>query len=44
MLLKKVEKEKKDLKQLLKLDTQASNKHQASVNKLLNYICLDNLN
>ena len=44
MMLQKVEQEKGDLKQLLKLDTKIARKSQASVTKLLNYVCLDNLN
>ena len=44
MMIKKLDQEKNDLKKLLKLDTRSSRENQASVAKLLNYICLENLN
>ena len=44
LMLKKLEKEKKDLSSLLKLDQVVMNHNHQSVAKLLNFILLDNLN
>ena len=44
LMLQKLEKEKKDLSSLLKLDQVVMNHNNQSVAKLLNFILLDNLN
>ena len=44
MILQKLEEEKRDLKQLLKLDPKLMSQNHSSVAKLLNYVCLENLN
>ena len=44
MILKKLEQEKSDLQKLLSVNPQVGKKNQNSVHKILNFVCLENLN
>ena len=44
MILQKLETEKNDLQKLLTVDPQIVKQNQSSVAKILNFVCLENLN